>query len=77
MQTNKETKKEKQVKSTTIEASIIIVFRLLERFIEMTNKDIFVKTILLWQLMDIKQIKRVCIKANISNLVRKTPFWNK
>jgi hypothetical protein len=54
MQTNKETKKEKQVKSTTIEASIIIVFRLLERFIEMTNKDIFVKTILLWQLMDIK-----------------------
>jgi hypothetical protein len=51
---NKQTKKEKQVKSTTIEASIIIVFRLLERFIEMTNKDIFVKTILLWQLMDIK-----------------------
>lgn len=51
---NKQTKNEKQVKSTTIEASIIIVFRLLERFIEMTNKDIFVKTILLWQLMDIK-----------------------
>ena len=51
---NKQTKKEKQVKSTTIEASIIIVLRLLERFIEMTNKDIFVKTILLWQLMDIK-----------------------
>ena len=50
--TSKQTKNEKQVKSTTIEASI--VFRLMERFIEMTNKDIFVKTILLWQLMDVK-----------------------